>query len=551
MKRLLFPLGLFLALGAPTVAWADGASIPLGRIEFPVTGSDAARQHFLRGMLAMHSFWYDEARDEFQASTRAAPSFAMGYWGEALTYYHPVWGQENLVGSRAAMAKLPPNATLTERERGFIDAAKRLFGDGEREPRWRAYADALVELHEKFPKDDEAATLASVALLGTGKREGSFLPFARAAALSLDVLAHNPNHPGAAHYVIHAFDNPEHAVLALPAARRYAQIAPEAFHALHMPSHIFVQLGMWDEAQASNEASWAASMAAAAKKHLDTSYYDFHSLGWLMSISFERGQRGHALEVLQRGRDALAHSHDADRMPLVVGQMASEYLLTTGDWARMDELLAPLSTVETSVASSPTRASTPGCACHLAQTVARATTEAAALLAFTAGEAAAARKDAAQVGKQRKALHDAVAKMEKEAADEWKAPALVLDAALAELRARPKDAVEALRKAAAFDERTPASGPAGAITPREQLGELFLRQSRPAEALEEFRRSLGFHPGRSRSLLGAGRAATLVHDASARDYFAQLAQNWSHADADTPGLDEARRAAAALAQRAR
>jgi hypothetical protein len=229
-------------------------ALELGRIEFPTTGPKIAQQHFLRGMLAMHSFWYDEARDEFRAATTSVPSFAMGYWGEALSYYHPVWQDENLVGSRAAMAKVPVGAHLTDREREFIDAAKILFGDGDRDTRWNSDTTALRKLHERYPQDDEAATLCAVALLGA-KRGKGFRPFAEAAGLSLDVLQHNPDHPGAAHYVIHAFDDPEHAILALPAARRYAQIAPEAYHARHMPSHIFVQLGMWKEAQASNEAA--------------------------------------------------------------------------------------------------------------------------------------------------------------------------------------------------------------------------------------------------------------------------------------------------------
>ena len=538
MRRLLLVVVASLAL-VQSLARADKSSVPLGRIDFPVTGPEAARQHFLRGMLAMHSFWYDEAHDEFLASTHAAPTFAMGYWGDALTYYHPVWSQENLVASRAIMAKLPANAQLSERERGFIAAAKILFGEGDKETRWREYAEALAKLHEKFPKDDEVTTLYSVALLGTAKRDGSFRPFAQAAALSLEVLAHNPDHPGAAHYVIHAFDNPEHAILALPAARRYAQIAPEAFHALHMPSHIFVQLGMWNDAQASNEASWAASIAAATKKHLDSGYYDFHSLAWLMSITFERGQRKHAEEVMQRGWNALKLTTDPDRMPLMVGQMASEYLLSTGDWARMDELLAPLSDAEKSVASSTTQANTPGCVCHVAVSARRVAAEAAAVLAFTHGEAAAAHKDLALLDKSRKELIASVAKMEKEAADDWKVSELILDSHVAELHARPKDAVDALRKAIVLDDRLPPLGPAGAITPRERLGELLLRQGHAADALKEFAHSLETRPSRSRSLLGAARAATLVKSDSARDYYKQLAANWSQADPDYPGLDEA------------
>lgn len=529
-------------LGALSTAHAASGSL-LGRIEFPTTGPKIAQQHFLRGMLAMHSFWYDEALDEFRAATKVAPSFAMGYWGEALTYYHPVWESENLVASRAAMAKIPVNAPLSDRERGFIDAAKILFGDGDRETRWQAYASALAKLHDSYPKDDEAATLYSVALLGTRKRGHGFRPFAEAAAVSLGVLAHNPDHPGAAHYVIHAFDDPEHAVLALPAARRYAQIAPEASHAQHMPSHIFVQLGMWREAQASNEAAWAASVSAAKKRQHDSSYYDFHSLAWLMSISFERGQRRHAEEVLQRGRDALTRTKDPDLMPLRVGEMASEYLLTTNDWARSDELLAPLATVEASVSGSAFRASTPGCACHVKKAATHAALQAQALLAFTHGQAAAVGRNVAQLESSRQALVGVLAKMDKEAADDWRVSVLILDSQLAELRNQPKTAIDSLRKAIALDEAVPPSGPAGAVTPRERLGELLLRQHRPADALKEFRQSLDSHPRRSRSLLDAATAAGLVDPKAARDYFSQLAANWTNADQETVGLSDARAAA--------
>jgi hypothetical protein len=343
--------------------------------------------------------------------------------------------------------------------------------------------------------------------------------------------------------VIHAFDDPEHAVLALPAARRYSQIAPEASHARHMPSHIFVQLGMWREAQASNEAAWTASVSAAKKRQHDSSYYDFHSLAWLMSISFERGQRHHAEEVLQRGREALTQTQDPDRMPLLVGEMASEYLLTTNDWARSEELLAPLSTVEASIAGSALRASTPGCPCHVKKAATRAALQAQALLAFTHGQAAAVSRKVAQLESNRQALVGVLAKMDKEAADDWRVSVLILDSQSAELRNKPQAAIDSLHKAIALDEAVPPSGPAGAITPRERLGELLLRQHRPADALKEFRQSLDSHPRRSRSLLGAATAAGIVDPKAARGYFSQLAANWTNADEDTLGLSEARAAA--------
>jgi tetratricopeptide (TPR) repeat protein len=262
-----------------------------------------------------------------------------------------------------------------------------------------------------------------------------------------------------------------------------------------------------------------------------------------MSISLERGQRRRAEEVLGSAFDALTRSHDADRMPLVVGQMASEYLLSTGDWKRMDELLAPLKTVEASIANSSTRVNTPGCPCHVKIAAKRGELEAQALLAFTHGEAAAAERDVDRIAASKQAFLAATSKMEKEAADDWKTSGLILDADLAEMRGKPQDAIGSLRQAIASDEREPPSGPAGAVTARERLGELLLRQHRAAEALKEFRQSLDTHPRRSRSLLDAARAASVVDAAAARDYYSQLAANWSQADADTPGFAELRTSA--------
>jgi tetratricopeptide (TPR) repeat protein len=531
----------------------------LGHIELPLAGaSEPARQHFLRGMLALHSFWYDEARDEFQAATRAEPSFAMGYWGEALTYYHPVWTEENLVGSRAAMARIPAAARLSERDEGLLSAARILFGEGTIPARWTAYADALRKLHERFTGDDEIAMLWAVALLGNGyrdryggARQPDFRPFAQAGALALEVLGRNPQHPGAAHYVIHAFDDPEHAILALPAARVYAAIAPEAPHARHMPAHIFVQLGMWPEAAASNEAAWAASVAWVRRKHLDTGASDFHSLSWLESIAFEEGQRQRAHEVLLRGFAALAESRDPDHLPLQVGSMAAEYILKTGEWGSMDELLAPLRTVRKTVTGSRWQAATPGCPGHVEVSAARAGLFADAWLAFMRGEAAAARGDGPALVASRAELGGIVDKLRVSGGVEpddlrtWKIRGLYLDARMAELGpGKPAEVVATLHSAAALEESVPALGPERDILARERLGEFLLRLNRGPEALDEFRKVLVNHPRRARSLFGAARAARSAGDPVAHEYYAELARVWEHADAE-PALAEVRTAAAA------
>src|SRR5262245_56832475 len=537
---------------ASLLSMPNAAGAPLGSIDFPVTGPEVARAHFLRGMLAMHSFWYEEAREQFQASTRAAPGFAMGYWGEALTHYHAIWTEEDLKASRAVMANIPANAQMSDRERGYLDAARALFGEGDRKARWLAYAGSLEKLHARYPDDDEAATLYAVALLGVAYEERyegrhpGFGGLARAGAVALDVLARNPNHPGAAHYVIHAFDDPEHAILALPAARRYAAIAPEASHARHMPSHIFVQRGMWPEATRSNEAAWEASVAWQQKKKLDPSRHDFHSLSWLQSTHLEQGQHRKAAEVLGRARADLAATKDRrPRLRVVYAQMVADHLLETEAWGKLDELLAPLATAE---ANPPPAASDPsaGPTCHpAADRAAESVGMEQATVTAIRGLAALERKDAAAALTASTTVSRLTAKLDPELRDFYQMTALELKARAAALRGQHKTALTTLQQAIAIDDRRPPLGPVQGVAPRERLGELLLAQGKPAEALAVYRRALELRPNRGRALLGAARAARAVNDPAAATYWSELAKVWSDADPAHPGVSEVRRAVTA------
>ena len=525
----------FAVVHAPGTASAKAGGV-LGHIDFPVTGPDEARRHFVRGMLAMHSFWYDEAKDEFHAATAAAPGFAMGYWGEALTHYHPVWGQEDLAASRAVLARLPADAKVSGREQGFLDAARILFGEGDRAARWTGYADALAALHARSPRDDEVTTLYAVALLGTayaeryldGKEPG-FRPFATAAALCLDVLARNPEHPGAAHYVIHAFDDPEHAVLALPAARRYALIAPEASHARHMPSHIFVQLGMWPEATQSNESAWAASDAWVRRKKLDVSHHDYHSLSWLMSVYLEQGQRAKALEVLARARADLDRSRDGRiwvRIAFV--KMVADYLTETDDWARLDDLLAPIREPEPAPAEAKAEQ---GATCHplakRAESIARVES---AMVTWIGAQAALAKGDPAAAETAADALAQVASAEKPEEREVWREREVELRGRAAALRGDAQAAIVKLEAAIAIDERTPPSGPVQGVTARERLADLYLATGKPAEALSAYRRVLELHPRRGRALAGAARAAAAAKDPSAAQLRSELGAVRRNAD---------------------
>src|SRR6185369_14857027 len=232
---------------------ASAQQSKLGKVTFPTSGSENAQTHFLRGLAALHSFWFEEALDEFREATKVEPDFAMGYWGEAMAYNHPLWAQQDTEAARRTLKNIADVAKLTQRERTYINAVRALYGEGDKLSRDKAYAAAMEKVYRDYPDDLEAACFYSLSLLGT-VRPGDigYRRQAQAGAIALDVYLKNPDHPGAAHYIIHAFDDPEHAILALPAARRYAQIAPEAHHARHMPAHIFLQLGMWPEAAASN-----------------------------------------------------------------------------------------------------------------------------------------------------------------------------------------------------------------------------------------------------------------------------------------------------------
>ena len=257
-------------------------------------------------MLLLHSFEYDDAIAAFREAQRLDPAFAMAYWGEAMCFNQTLWYNESVDKARAALAKLAPARAArlakapSAREKGYLDAVERLFGDGDKTARNRAYADRMAELSRQFPEDDEAALFYALALLGTipsGQRDPATSQ--KAGSIATAILKKNPEHPGAAHYALHAFDDGEHAAMGLEAARIYARIAPASSHARHMPSHVFLPLGMWDEAVASDESAFAASVARVKRLGLSMAQADFHSLSWLHYEYLQQGRFAKAREVMK------------------------------------------------------------------------------------------------------------------------------------------------------------------------------------------------------------------------------------------------------------
>jgi hypothetical protein len=257
----IFPLGPAWAGPVERDCRSASGEFGLGRIQFPNSGAPAAQKDFMRGVLLLYSFEYADARRAFRAAERIDPGFAMAYWGEALTYDQTLWAEEDVPGARAALARLgatPEQRAAkagTAREREYLASVEQLYGEGDKRQRDAHYSAALGELVRKYPDDLNARTFYALSILGLTNGVRDVRNYMRAAAQAEEVLQVDPCQPGALHYLIHATDDPVHAVLGLQAARRLSEVAPAAEHAIHMSSHIYVALGMWDDVIRANLAS--------------------------------------------------------------------------------------------------------------------------------------------------------------------------------------------------------------------------------------------------------------------------------------------------------
>jgi hypothetical protein len=280
----------------------------LGHIDFPTSASGKAQQEFITGVLALHSFWYEEARVHFRNAQKIDPGFGMAYWGEAMSYdnalnTHPEPGSEE-AGTKVLqrMEELDRAGSLrwTDRERAFAGAVEARFQPGlSPTQRRQGYATAMSDMAKVYPNDDEVIAFTALALMAMPGFDNNNPAYVVAIAGRLErVYERNPNHPGALHYLIHLYDTPTFALMGLRQAERYAKIAPASSHALHMPSHIFRQLGMWEESAKSNAAAYAASVAWQKRTGRPVTARDFHALDWLMEADLRLGRRAEAKKVL-------------------------------------------------------------------------------------------------------------------------------------------------------------------------------------------------------------------------------------------------------------
>ena len=522
LARAIFAVSLF---GAAMAGRAAEPAGDLGDIDFPTSGPPAAQAPFRRGVLLLDSFEYDDAAAEFRKAEEVAPDFAMAYWGEAMTANHPLWMERDRDAARAALGRLAPTPEArrakvpTRREQMYLAAVEALYADGEKADRDRAYAEAMRALHEEFPQDLDAASFYALSLLGTCEGVRDFAVYIKAAAIVEEVFAKNPRHPGAAHYLIHCYDDPIHAPLGMRAARAYAKIAPAAGHALHMPSHIFLASGLWDDVVSSNEAAWQASLDRASRKKLDADAHNYHAILWLEYAYLQQGRDADARRAIEAiAKDAAATGSSRARLHL--DSMRAAYVVET-----LPRGGAP-----------PSAAAETGGGALLAFSD--------GFRAFEAGDPAGVRSALGGMGVSGAgAPHAGMAHGREAAAGIL---ATELRAMSATLEGKRDEGVALAKEAAAAEDGTAYEfGPPDVVKPAHELaGELLLAMDRPADARREFEASLARAPKRALSLLGLARSAAKAGDAAAsREAYAELARIWARADSSAPAIAEVRRQA--------
>ncbi|MDH3651228.1 MAG: hypothetical protein OEQ53_16195 [Saprospiraceae bacterium] len=309
----------------------------LGTLNHQFSISDPAQDGFEKGLLLLHSFEYEDARVAFQEAVKADSTEMMAYWGEAMSYYKALWGLQDLEAGREVMNRL--GATKDERlakaenelEMDFWTGLEILNGEGELKERHEDYVEYMADLYEKHPSNHEVASFYALGLIwatdyGQVTEENKL-----SARIADGILKENPKHPGALHYKIHAFDNPVMAREAIDVANVYSKVAPDATHALHMPSHIYLSLGMWDDVVSSNEASYAASVKKMERKGLGDGQRGYHSYSWLHYGYLQQGRYEKATQLMRDMLDYVPRDPTNQARGYLIS-MQSLQLAETGKW---------------------------------------------------------------------------------------------------------------------------------------------------------------------------------------------------------------------------
>lgn len=501
---------LFVQCSAPA-----GDENKLGTVYFDVTGSKEALPHFEEGLLLLHSFEFEDAAEAFIRAQKADSSMAMAYWGEAMTYNHPLWAEQSYEEAVAALGKLAESPegrvekAKTAIEKDFMKGVNILYGEGTKYERDLQYVDFMEEVYKKYPESQEAAAFYALSLLGSVPVGRDDEVYERGAVIAKSILEENPNHPGALHYLIHSYDDPNHASAAVGAANSYMKVASAAGHALHMPSHIYVAMGMWDDVVAANELSYQASVDRMVRKNLDNDARGYHSFQWLHYGYHQQGRTDKARQVVNEMRQYTEELPSA-RARVHLSLIKGAYLAETGDWTgEVSDIAVDPSGLNISILG---------------------------ILHFADGMKAYEKKDM-------EALKNIITNLEKERLkvtiqlenkgialcsgvgwESQKANQLDVDQAyvmemelrglLATAEGNPAIAEEWLKKATELEGKISYSyGPPPIVKPSFELyGEWLLKNSRPQDALAQFDYSLKRAPRRLLSLLGKLEVAKALQD---------------------------------------
>jgi hypothetical protein len=528
-----FAATALLALPMQPGARAETGAKIIEEVDFATSCSPAVQHAFKHAVWTLHSFWYPEALKDFTAVTEAEPGCAIGYWGIAMSHWYPLWYPPNPAALKAgseAVEKAMDAPTKTDREKDYIAAIAAFYRDNDKldhRTRALAYEKAMEQVYLKYPEDREAGVFYALALNATALPTDKTFANKRKAAEILDkVWKEQPNHPGVVHYLIHSDDTPQFAEAGLDAAICYAKIAPDVPHALHMPSHIFTRLGLWQQSIDSNVASHAASVAYVRKTAGAGAFNGetTHSMDYLEYAYLQTAQDGPAKAIVD---ELLGFQQTAEaNLPTAyaVAAIPVRYALERRDWAAAASLSPP------AIGFPLERFPWAGAMISFARSLGLART----------GDTAGAQAEIAKIKSSEDSLREA-----KDTYWANQVEVLRLSAAgiLAHVQGDDTKAVELIRAAADLDatmDKHPAT-PASVFPARELLADLLLELNQPDAALTEYKEVLRTDPNRFRSILGDARAAKQSGDAAAaHDAYQKLVTLSEPAGPERPELAEAK-----------
>ena len=504
----------------------DLTTAQLGTVTFPVSCAPSVQKPFERGVALLHSFWYEEAEKEFMQISADDPHCAMAHWGVAMSLWHQLWDHPDAKIITRGVDEIHEAKTTdgptTPREQAYIAAIAAFYTDSKKlnhEARARAYSGAMKKVYETYPDDHEAAAFYALSLLASEPHDdATFANRKQAAAVLEKLFVIEPDHPGVAHYLIHAYDKPQLAELGLPAARRYAQIAPAAPHALHMPSHIFARVGLWQDDINSNLASIAATRKTAAM-HMGGEGHQFHAMDFLIYAYLQSGREADAAKVIEEVKTMpkmkSMYGDDFDPETNALTKFPAVYDLELRHWSDAAELQV-----------------VPG-ALRGDQSI---TYWARAIGAARSGNLAQAHKDLNQIETIRKEF---IAQKKTEYAESVGEDYQEAAAWVAHAEGKDDEAIMGLRALADKSDRLgdePETIPA-----REMLADLLLEAKRPQQALAEYQTDLKLNPNRFNGLYGAARAAEAAgKQKDATEYYALLLKVCDGSNSTRPELSRAR-----------